>query len=549
MPERVKGLWGGALAAALGALLGSGCADVPHYTPQHDFYIASDGDDKNDGRSPGTAWRTLGRADREAFKPDDRLLLQAGASFRGQLSLGAGQAGRAGKPLIIGSYGEGRATIRAVGASGITVHNTAGVEIRDLRIIGNAGSLARGSGISFYSDQPGGRKEKHVRVSGVDVSGFKHGVAVGGGNGAAGFADVRISDSRLHDNKDAGLLTYGPRFDAASPAFAHQDVTLSRVEVDHNAGDPKAHDHHTGNGIVLGSVRGGTVERSTAHDNGSDSATDAPEGPVGIWAYDSTRLVFQRNVSYRNHTGSQVDGSGFGLDQNTSLSTIQYNLSFGNDGSGYHTYTRFKNGAHHGNTIRFNISSDDGRKLARNGGLTVHGARIEDLQVHNNTVVLTRAGPGEATVVRVSGGPHGVALRNNLFVSPGAPFINAAKSYTPAEIVLQGNDYYNAAGPWTVRWGNRTFTDLADWRSAVGQERHGSTPTGVQADPCLAGGTDPVITRPGGAAAMVPECSSPAGQGLNLRSLFGVDPGTMDYFGRSVTGALPIGAVRPQPTG
>ncbi|MFI2367573.1 right-handed parallel beta-helix repeat-containing protein [Streptomyces sp. NPDC018833] len=549
MAERVKTPWPAALAVALGVLLGNGCADVPHYTPQHDFYVAPDGDDKNDGRSPGTAWRTLGRADREAFKPDDRLLLQAGATFKGRLSLGADQAGRAGKPLIIGSYGNGRATIRAVGGSGITVHNTAGVEIRDLRIVGNADSFARGSGISFYADHPGGRKSKHVRVSGVDVSGFRYGVVVGGGSGAAGFTDVRVSDSRLHDNKDAGLLTYGPRFDAESPDFAHEDVTLSRVEVDHNAGDPTAHDHHTGNGIILGSVRDGKVERSTAHDNGSDSATDAPEGPVGIWAYDSTRLVFQHNVSYGNRTGSQVDGSGFGLDQNTSLSTVQYNLSFGNDGAGYHAYTRFRNGAHHGNTIRFNISSDDGRKLARNGGLTVHGARIEDLQVHNNTVVLTRAGQGEATAVRVSGGPHGVALRNNLFVSPQAMFVDAAKSYTPAEIVLQGNDYYNAAGPWTVRWGNRTFTDLADWRSAVGQELHGSTPTGVRADPCLAGGRDPVITRTDGAAAMVPECDSPAGRGLDLRSLFGVDPGTVDYFGQSISGALPIGAVRPQPTG
>ncbi len=84
---------------------------------------------------------------------------------------------------------------------------------------------------------------------------------------------------------------------------------------------------------------------------------------MGLWTYDSTAVLMEHNLSYRNHTGNDRDGSGFGLDSNVSDSTIQYNLSFHNDGPGYYTFQHDRNGLHRDNTIRYNISADDGRKL------------------------------------------------------------------------------------------------------------------------------------------------------------------------------------------
>src|SRR5207244_1267412 len=74
--------------------------------------------------------------------------------------------------------------------------------------------------------------------------------------------------------------------------------------------------HNSGSGIVLGSVNNGLVERSVAHDNGD--LCHANECGAGIWAYDSTGITIQSNLSYSNETGGRTDGDGFDLDQNTS---------------------------------------------------------------------------------------------------------------------------------------------------------------------------------------------------------------------------------------
>jgi len=65
-----------------------------------------------------------------------------------------------------------------------------------------------------------------------------------------------------------------------------------------------------GNGIVLGSVDGGTIERSIAYDDGWLCDSDNG-GPVGIWAYNATDVTIQFNESYGNHTAGSVDSGGF----------------------------------------------------------------------------------------------------------------------------------------------------------------------------------------------------------------------------------------------
>ncbi|MER7402961.1 hypothetical protein ABT373_10860 [Streptomyces sp. NPDC000070] len=44
---------------------------------------------------------------------------------------------------------------------------------------------------------------------------------------------------------------------------------------------------------------------------------------------------------------------------------------------------------------------------------------------------------------------------------------------------------------------------------------------------------------------MVPTCATVADQGLDLRSLFGIDPVSRDYFGTPLDRQLLIGAIRP----
>ncbi|KOG43746.1 hypothetical protein AQJ84_08525 [Streptomyces resistomycificus] len=541
------------------AVLLAGCSMPTPYVPPREnpqggrtFYLSPGGDDSDDGRTPQTAWRTLRRADTVRFEPGDRLRLKGGARFPGTLSIGQGDAGSARKPVVVESYGTGRGVITARGTRGIEVHNTSGVVIRDLVVAGDPAAYRSHEGIAFTSDLPGSRKLPYVRVSGVEVRGFRNGIRLHGGADASGFRDVVIRDCALHGNQDAGLVADGPAFDSAAPAWAHERVTVSRVTAYKNVGDPRASRRNTGSGIVLGSVRQGLVEQSVAHDNGRLSSPDAAEGPEGIWTYDSTRMTFQRNVAYANHTGSEVDGGGFGLDNNVSHSVMQYNLSYGNDGAGYLIYSAVPNRAHTDNTVRYNISHDDSRKLQDYGGIVAFGSRVTDLDIYQNTVLTRANGPVRPPALRLLSSLGAVTVRNNVFVTDGPPLVVSQNAFASSDVLLQGNDYHSPRG-WNLQWGELSYTGLDAWRQATGQETLGPRPLGTDRDPCLApvplstagpnlNGTGP--TRGALAAQCTPVLT---GAAVDLRVL-GVDPGPVDYFGTPLSGSPGVGAVQFGPT-
>ncbi|MFJ3581949.1 right-handed parallel beta-helix repeat-containing protein [Streptomyces sp. NPDC090127] len=537
-------------------LLLTGC-DVPGvYRPARPvsggpftFYVSPDGDDENDGMSPEKPWRTLDHADTATFRPGDRLRLKGGERFRGAVTLEEGEAGSAARPVVIESYGTGRATIVPRGTSGITVHDTAGVEIRNIALVGDRKALREGVGIAFRATRPGERRLAHVRIANVEAQGFQNGISVGAEEDAVtGYSDVRISDVSVHHNLEAGLAFYGPEFEADSPVYAHTGLRIERVTAASNTGDPGNDRRNTGSGIALGSVRDAKVLRSVAHDNGARSAADAEEGPEGIWVYDSTGVVLENNRSYRNRTGSRVDGGGFGLDNNVSHSVMQYNLAYGNDGPGFLVYSGQATGAHRDNVVRFNMSWDDARKLPEYGGIVAYGSRMTNVDIYNNTVVMrtrnlasAKAAGNGPPALRLRDGMSDVSVHDNILATDGGPLIEAESSYLPGTHQLQGNVYYSM-GPWSLTWGSRRFTDLADWRIASGQELLGGEPAGTGDDPCLRALTVPV-TDPAGAENLVPRCGDEVSVSMGPQAS-GVDAGPVDYFGNRLPEALRPGAAQ-----
>ncbi|MFC7221008.1 right-handed parallel beta-helix repeat-containing protein [Streptomyces polyrhachis] len=511
------------------------------------FYVSPDGSDKNNGLSPERPWRTLAHANGVRFKPGDRLRLKGGERFRGRLTLEKGEAGRPSKPVVIDSYGTGRATIAPSGTSGIAVRNTSGVEIRDLTIVGDARKKRDGDGISFFSNLPGSRRLAHIRVSHVEVSHFEYGISVGADPGTGGgFRDVRITDASVHHNLDAGLAVYGPDFDADDPDYAHQRLRIERVRAHTNTGDPASDTRNTGSGIILGSVRDATVSRAVSYGNGARSAADAEEGPEGIWTYDSTRVVIENSRSYRNHTGSEVDGGGFGLDNNVSDSVLQYNLSYGNDGPGFLVYSGQPTGAHRNNTMRFNVSWDDARRLPWYGGIVAYGTMLRDLDIYHNTVLMRTAdledtpaaieagvAGSRPPALRLRDGIRDVGVHNNVFVTDSGPLIETESAYGQERVRMQGNDYHST-DRWTMLWGDERYSGLDGWREATEQETLDGEATGSSADPCVNAATAPLTGRIR-AAALTARCTDEAA-GLRRPAAFGIDPGPVDYFGARLRG-------------
>ncbi len=498
-----------------------------------------------DGTSPATAWQTLNRATAAQLPPGTQVLMEGGAQFTGPLALTAEDAGDPGNPVYVGSYGQGPATIAAPGGSGIIIYDTAGIQITNLTLIGQA-SPPQGAGINLYNDLAGNIKLDHVSVSHVDISGFEDGVSIGGGQGTSGFSHVQVSASALHDNLANGLTSFGPAFDPASPGYAHAHITVSHVAAYRNLGDPAQTSHNSGSGIVIGSTSGATVAWSTAYDNGGQGGA-LSQGPDGIWAYDSAGVVIKHNLSYRNRSNNSTDGGGFDLDQNTSHSVLEYNLSYDNSGFGYLLYTPTSGYADTSNVVRWNISSGDTQVNTRCSGIEVLG-QITNARIYNNTVVMpSRPTTAPAIPLLLGSGPSGTTIRNNIFLTyqPGAvTYARSALSRSAA--LLQGNDYYSAAGTWKIRWGDTTYYSLTGFRSATQQEKLSASATGFAASPQLTGPVlDLSVTTPGdGGSGFILGTTSPLlAKGLDLLALFGINPGPVNYSGYSVTSsALNIGA-------
>jgi hypothetical protein len=520
------------LVLMLACLFPVACGGSPHANgkPQPlTYYLSPSGNDAAAGTSPADAWRSLGRASHASLKPGTRLLLRGGSEFTGQLTLNERDAGNAARPVVIGSYGSGVATIASKG-SAIDVYDTAGIDIGDLNLIGRPSSGAAAVGLTVYNDLPAGRRLNHVVVRNITVVGFANGVAFGGKNSGAGFGDVTVSNCVLDGNVNDGLITYGPEFNPGHPTYANQDVDVSHVIAARNSGDPHSAVGNTGNGIVLGSVRDGTIAWSTADNNGSDSV--ATEGPEGIWAYDSTRIVMERNLSFENRTNNRVDGNGFGLDQNTSDSVMQDNLSYDNDGTGFLVYSAQENSAQTHNIVRYNISSGNSQDgNSHYGGISVLGT-VADAAVYQNTVVMAGS-----PALRLGLTVNHILVRNNIFVADHGPVVAAAGALRPAMAELQGNDYFSAVGPWAVTWGPESYDSLSAWRAISTEEMVAGRPSGFAVDPRLTGPVlnlqDKMAGRGSAGDRFILRLGSPLlGAGLNLARL-GMNPRPTNFAGKA----------------
>ncbi|MDZ7959636.1 MAG: right-handed parallel beta-helix repeat-containing protein [Aulosira sp. DedQUE10] len=496
------------------------------------YYISPLGNDLNLGTSPASAWRTINKVNNSNFRPGDRILFQGGAIFKGNLMFDANDSGTAINPIIISSYGRGRATINAEKETGINIHNTAGYYISNLNVFGSGSSTNRGDGINFYNDLAGNVKLEKIALNNVEVSGFgNYGIAIGGWNQQSGYRNVRVTNVLTHDNRKAGLITY------AQMLNVNQNIYVAYVRAYNNLGIPQD-SIPTGSGIVLGSVNTGVIEHSVAHNNGA--LNNSPNGPVGIWTYDSTNITIQYNESYKNRTGGTADGDGFDLDQNVSNSVVQYNFSHDNDGAGFLLSQGADNLNHTGNTIRYNISQNDARKL-NYGGIHIFG-QVRNAEIYNNTVFMEAGSIGSPSTVLIYNPVNSVHFRNNIFQTKnGLKLIVAPQNST--DLLFQGNNYYATGSSFNIRWGEMNYNSLNSWRIITGQEKLLSRNVGMSLNPLFinpnAGKTinNPALLNKLNAYRLNP--TSPLiDAGLNLKLLFGINPGTQDFYGKVLPNRL-----------
>jgi len=373
-----------------------------------DYYVSASGNDAGLGTSVAEAWHTLHRVNSLRLGPGDRVFLEGGGRFTGPLLFDQDDRGTGSDPIVVTSYGNGRAAIEVDNGVGIYGYNTAGFSLSAIDVIGAGGSNNTADGVLFYTDLPGDVLLPMIAMEDIEVSGFgRNGIAIGGWNGRSGFSDIRITRTVVHDNGLNGMIVF------AQESAVNQRVHIDRVLAYANTG--LATDTPSGSGIVLGGVSDGSIEWSTAHHNGSSG-----NGGVGIWAYASSRITIQYNRSFMNRTSGPYDGGGFDLDGGVTNSVMQFNYAHDNDGAGYLLCQYAGASLWSGNIVRHNVSINDGRK---NGYAGIHvvniGSGLEDAKIHDN-VVSMEARPDGAGAVTIGSGTRDFLLHDNSIMSMGA---------------------------------------------------------------------------------------------------------------------------------
>ena len=477
-----------------------------------DYYLSPAGDDAGPG-TEARPWKSLHPVNQADLEPGDRVLLQGGKIFVGTLTLDSADSGAAGRALLITSYGPGRATIDAGNGIAIRCESSSYVIVRNVNCMGSGRKGGNSSSGIFLSGA------KNIEIDQVDVSGFRS-----SGVYMTGVTDPRITRVHAFENGFAGI---------SSDEAMSKNIYVGYCLAENNPGDPTILDNHSGNGIVIGRVSKALIEYCEARYNGWDMPRKG-NGPVGIWTWHADEVVIQYCVSHHNRS-TGTDGGGFDFDGGVTNSILQYNYSHDNHGSGYLICQYDGAAPFRGNTVRFNISQDDGL-TNHNAGIYVWvgGANMESTDCYNNTIFNSKgAAVGFGVDQRYANQLPKMTFRNNIFVSGEAQIEGGAEKGQ-----FQGNIYWAMGDGGFVVDGYKKFDE---WVAATGQEKIDGKIVGKYADPLLRKNGTGLLTDPTQLPAL-PEYrvlpGSPAiDSGLNLKQMFGLDPGARDFFGN----VLPTG--------
>jgi len=528
-------------AASRSAASGSVRTPIPTSTGRT-FFVSPSGDDGGDGLTAATAWRTLAKVNAyqqaSPLRAGDTVALQGGATFNESLTVTGGPGGTATNPITIASYGSGRATIVAGGVA-LAITDIDGIVVKNVNCTCTAAAGAGGAGIYVTATAA----HQNVWIDACTVTGGDGALVLDAESpsGNAGYANVCITNVVATGAFTGGILSYGTV--SSSVRAMHRNVYIGNCTAFGNPGYAKP-SNHSGNGIVLGNVDGGTIEYSTARGNGAQSYHRGG-GPAGIWTYESNAVVIQYCEVYDQRTLGTQDGCGFDLDGGTTNCVVQYCYAHDCDGAGvllssYQGQSR-PVGA---NTVRYNVLQNN----ARTNEAEIHVYLVAATnQIYNNTVY-TRKSPANGRTATngnlacVGAGYLGESTatvpvyRNNvLYAEDGVPFVRFGTA--GSAVSFQGNAYWSSSGLFAVRWNGGSYQSLASWRASTAQETLSRAPVGIFADPrFLAPGTgsatgDAMTTT---LHAYDVQAGSPLiDAALNLRTRFGIDPGATDFHRRS----------------
>lgn len=469
------------------------------------YHFDNHGSDDNGG-SFLRPFRSLAHISTLKLSAGDTLYFAGGQVFEGSIFLDSTINSSASANIVISSYGDGKATIQSGNFSALTLHKVSGVSIKNLRFEGagrKSGNTSNGVIVNESSN---------ITIDSIIIKGFqKSGLLV------YASKNIEITKVRATENGTSGIYLLG-----VSSKTDCRDIRISRCTADNNPGDPTNFTNHSGNGILAGLCTNVTIEYCTATNNGWDMPRKG-NGPVGIWCYESDSVLIQHCISYKNKTAPGAgDGGGFDLDGGVTNSTIQYCLSYENDGAGFGIFQYAGASSWYNNTIRYNISENDGQAMAEPAGISIwnsadDSSRFKNLLFYNNTIYNYN---GAAIRYDQQSMHSNFGFFNNIFVS--GPDLISGQEIGSRFIA---NNWYSLQFGFKVS----PYTSFEKWISVEDKEQVNDISKGINEDPEFKNinGNKPV--NPDSLFSFfnyrLPEKSVLRTAGIALRKELGIEPG------------------------
>jgi len=523
------------------------------------YYVNTTGSN-GDGLSKATAWTSLTKVNAASFNPGDSILFEGGKSFNGNIEIDNTDGNDATKPIVFYTYGSGSATINntATTKCGFKATNTQGVHISNLIFTGPGNGTQKDiDGILFYTTNTNGYL-CNISIKNVEVTGFGYcGIRFYSNWSAsvkAGYKDVIIDNCNVHDCRENGITTFAYD-DQNTNFYHHKNFKITNTKVYNITG--YAASSHKGSGIVLSQIDSSIIEKCVAYNTGT--ANSACGGPGGIWVWAANRITIQLCESHHNSSGTSTgcDGLGFDLDGGVTNSLLQYCYSHDNDGAGI-LLGNFSGARPWGNnTVRYNVSVNDAR--TNNSSITLFTAPNtiwNGLKCYNNTIYVTPSSKnktpefGAFQMTDYGTNMSGVECYNNIFYTTGGlPLITVPTTFVAQNPKFIGNLYYSSGQSFIINYGSK-YTSLTAFRAAGSFcEKNGATNTGFDTDPLLTNTSKSTLTiypKPLDSldAFKIPSNSPAKDAALDLKTLFGIDPGARDFWNNKIKsgGNFDIGA-------
>lgn len=480
-------------------LMGFSTADHAHVNVATPYYFDSTkGDDTYDGKSADQAWKSLAKLRQIELKPGDSVLLSATSVFTDPLLL-SGVAGTTEAPIVISSYGSGRARIAVEGhLNGVLIQNSRFVEILGLDITAapaqdesptNASAMRCGVLITadipgtfehiyltdlyvhdvFYH-QPGFTRPSGEIKTANGTQSYGWGIRVLGIKDIqAYFKDVRIESTTVENVSHTGLKLNGANFEGG---YGLQELVVSNCKVIRTGGP----------GIQISGLQNGLITGNEVDQSGSTDDSRKWGRGSGLWTWGCDRVLIEKN-RFTNANGPG-DSAGAHIDFNCNNVVLQYNFSANNAGGFCEILGNNYNCAY-----RYNISVNDGFRIKGQNGAFQEGKIFwlsgyvgEKAERHgpynsyfyNNTIFVNK---DIETKVAIDPVANGVLIVNNIFHIEGDAKVVRGDQLRPEtegewknfEFIFKNNLFLHASswpGDLTLQDSKPMFGDVSFANSA-----------------------------------------------------------------------------------